>query len=151
MPTTYTRQLDQLIASFLEGLIAPYAELALSTLFLALNEVLRSVSTLSPIDASRDVWLSTDFLTNVVLAFTILDLLRNIVFGLIYPGSAIAEAIGAAASLLLLARVAPPIQPTAMVLTEILRDTYRSIAFTIETLLLGPLIRYTVSNLVTIR
>ncbi|MEM0023427.1 MAG: hypothetical protein QXJ38_03645 [Thermofilaceae archaeon] len=42
----------------------------------------------------------------------------------------------------------PPIQPTAMVLTEILRDTYRSIALTIETLLLGPLIRYTVSNLV---
>ncbi|MEM1821026.1 MAG: hypothetical protein QXU64_05490 [Thermofilaceae archaeon] len=148
MPTTYTRQLDQLIASFLEGLIAPYAELASSTLFLALNEVLRSISTLSPIDASRDVWLSTVFLTNVVLAFTILDLLRNIVFDLIYPGNAIAEAIGAAVSLLLLARVAPPIEPTAMFLAEIFRDTYRSIALTIETLLLGPLIRYVVPNLI---
>ncbi|MEM1698069.1 MAG: hypothetical protein QXG48_05385, partial [Thermofilaceae archaeon] len=131
-----------------EGLIAPYAELTSSTLFLALNEVLRSISTLSPIDASRDVWLSTVFLTNVVLAFTILDLLRNIVFDLIYPGNAIAEAIGAAVSLLLLARVAPPIEPTAMFLAEIFRDTYRSIALTIETLLIGPLIKYVVPNLI---
>ncbi|MEM0377677.1 MAG: hypothetical protein QXI90_07910, partial [Thermofilum sp.] len=96
----------------------------------------------------RDVWLSTGFLTNVVLAFTILDLLRNFVFGLIYPGNAIAEAMGAAVSLLLLARVAPPIEPTAMFLAEIFRDTYRTIALTIEILLLGPLIRYAVSNLV---
>ncbi|MEM3943563.1 MAG: hypothetical protein QXO02_05720 [Thermofilaceae archaeon] len=146
MPTAYTRQLDQLIASFLEGCIAPYAELASSTLFLALNEVLRSISTFSPIDVSYDVWLSTGFLTNVVLAFTILDLLRNFVFGLIYPGNAIAEAIGAAVSLLLLANAAPPIQPTAMFLAEIFRDTYRSIAFTIVTLLPGSLIRYAVSN-----
>ncbi|MEM3944653.1 MAG: hypothetical protein QXJ59_11265 [Thermofilaceae archaeon] len=136
------------MASFVEGFIAPYVELALSTLFLALHEVLRSVMTLSPIDVSRDVWLSTCFLNNVVLAFTALDLLRNIVFGLIYPGDAIAEATGAAVSLYLLANVASTIQPTAMVIAEIFRDAYCSVVLTMVTLLLGPMIRYVVSNLV---
>ncbi|MEM4445150.1 MAG: hypothetical protein QXJ21_07380 [Thermofilum sp.] len=147
MPTTCAQQPAPLIASFVEGCTAPYVELVSSTLLLTLHEMLQGMSTLSPFDTSCSIWLSAGFLYKVVATFTILELLRNIVTGLVYPGNALAEAVGAVASLLLLARAAPPIQPAAAALAEILRDTYCSTALTTVTLLLGPLTRYAVSGL----
>ncbi len=98
--------------SFIEGLIAPWSELALSLIITSGSKILEAIHEAGEalrqalnITSSSSTTSSTDLISLfafAVLGMSIIDLIRNLAMGLLYPAHAIAHMIGELVSLLLL-------------------------------------------------
>lgn len=108
----YQRRQRSIIDSFIEGLIAPWGELALSLTITLGSKVLEAIREAGEvlrqalnITSSSSASLSADLIslfTFAVLVMSIIDLIRNLAVGFLYPAHTIAHMIGELISLLLL-------------------------------------------------
>ncbi len=109
---SYQRRQRSVIDSFIEGLIAPWGELVLSLVITLGSKTLEAIHEASEalrqalnITSSSSVILSDDFISLLILAIwimSVIDLIRNLAIGFLYPAHAVAHMVGELISLLLL-------------------------------------------------
>ena len=112
---SYQRRQRNIINSFAEGLIAPWVELVVSLCIVVgskaietLSDVLQQLFYQLSNTASVGLAVPIDFVTVfsfAILVMSIIDLVRNLVVGFLYPGHAVAHIVGEIISLTFIAFV----------------------------------------------
>jgi len=131
---------------FVEGFIAPFSELYCSMLLSSVCKILQATyAALPPSNAYPSVWLIVQFfysvLSDVLVTFGVIDLVRNLALGILKIYDALAAVLGGIVSISLLVYMAAS-NPTAIgIFAESILDTILSSTLGIAFIVMGLIIR----------